>query len=435
MAVVDLLARKRDGGQLTGEEISYLIRGYHDGRVLDSQMAALLMAINWRGLSRSETSFLTQALVDSGRALDLRPVVPMAADKHSTGGVSDKTTLVVAPLVAACGLPVAKMAGRGLSFTGGTLDKLESFPGLRVELTESEFLHTLERVGLVIGGQSPDLAPAEGKLYALRNLTATVPNIGLIASSIMAKKLAAGAQVIVLDVKAGSGAFCKTESEAVDLARLMVEIGQSAGRQVAATISRMDQPLGRAVGNTLEVQEAIATLRGHGPEDVLELSLHLASQMILLSGLYADQAAASARLQRALEDSTALDKLAQMVEVQGGRSADVYHPENLASAPYVETLRAQRAGYVTAVDALKVGVACLTLGAGRTKKDQSIDHAAGIVLHAKRGSYVGVSDALAEIHCSDDRKLGRARELLEDAFAWGEEPPGEIALIASATVL
>ena len=428
--MVDLIARKRDGDELTDEEISHLIRGFHEARVPDSQMAALLMAINCRGLSRSETMALTQALVKSGRALDLGPSVPLAADKHSTGGVGDKTTLVVGPLVAACGLPVAKMSGRALSFTGGTLDKLESFPGLRVDLAEGAFLHTLERVGLVIGGQSRDLAPAEGKLYALRNLTATVPSIGLIASSIMAKKLAAGAQVIVLDVKAGSGAFCKTEHEAEDLARLMVEIGQSAGRRVAAVISRMDQPLGRAVGNILEVKEAIATLRGQGPEDLLKLSLHLGSQMLTLSGVCADEAEASTQLRGVLDDGAALAKLAQMVEAQGGRSADVYDPERLGRAAHVATLHAHRAGYIAGVDALKVALAALTLGAGRTSKDQTIDHAIGVVLHAKRGSYVESGDALAETHSSDERMIGRAHELLEGAFVWGKEPPEDIALIS-----
>ncbi|HSW96019.1 MAG TPA: thymidine phosphorylase, partial [Patescibacteria group bacterium] len=397
MRTVELVERKRDGGRLTAAEIAFLVDGYTRGEIPDYQMAAFCMAVVWRGMDMRETADLTAAMVATGERLDLRRF-GRVVDKHSTGGVGDKTTLVVAPLVAACGLPVAKMSGRGLGFSGGTLDKLESIAGYRVDLSTQEFLAQLERIGIVLTGQTADLAPADGKLYALRDTTGTVPAIPLIASSIMSKKIAAGANAVVLDVKVGSGAFMKTLAEARLLARTMVAIGKAHGLAVTCELTDMDQPLGRAVGNSLEVAEAIATLRGEGPPDLLSLTRLAGVEMLLLGGKARDRASALRRIDQVLADGSGLAKLRALVVAQGGDPRMIDDPGRLPRAPHVETLRATRTAYVRRIAADAVGIASVRLGAGREKKGDPIDHRTGILLHAKVGARVERGAAFAEVH-------------------------------------
>ncbi|MFQ6058374.1 MAG: pyrimidine-nucleoside phosphorylase [Anaerolineae bacterium] len=422
MRAVDIIAKKRDGLPLTKEEIEFFIQGFTRGEIPDYQAAAWLMAVVLKGMDKRETTDLTLAMAHSGQVLDLSSVAPFVVDKHSTGGVGDKTTLAAAPMVAATGLPVGKMSGRGLGFSGGTLDKLESIPGFNVNLSTEQFLDNLARYGLVVAGQSADLAPADGKLYALRDVTATVESLPLIASSIMSKKIAAGAYAIVLDVKVGRGAFMKTEEEAVALARIMVDIGQGVGRKVAAVISDMNQPLGRAVGNALEVQEAIETLKGAGPEDFLEHCLVVATQMLLLAGKCADSEEGRAMLLEALRSGRALEKLGDLIEGQGGDQRVLDDPALLPQARIVEELRAPQAGYVAALDAMEVGLAAVELGAGRAVKGAPIDHAVGIVLHRKIGDYVEKGESLLAIHTNDRARLEAARERLLAAYEWSDVP-------------
>ena len=417
MRAVDLIERKRDGGKLTAEAIDFLIQGYVKGEIPDYQMAALLMAIVWRGMDAKETAALTASMVASGERLDLSRF-GRVVDKHSTGGVGDKTTLVVAPLVAACGLPVAKMSGRGLGFSGGTLDKLESIAGYRVDLTTKEFLAQLERIGIVVTGQTKDLAPADGLLYALRDATGTVPSIPLIASSIMSKKIAAGANAAVLDVKCGSGAFMKDKRSATALARAMVAIGRAHRLTVVCEITDMEQPLGLAVGNALEVAEAIATLKGKGPADLTELALVAASEMLVL-GRRAKTAAAARRLaEAALAGGGGLTKFRELVECQGGDTRMVMDPSRLPRAPHVETLRAPRTAYVRAIHAEQVGIASVHLGAGREKKGDPIDHRTGIVLHAKVGDRVERGQSFADVHTAGKPGDAAAVEEVRASFAW-----------------
>ncbi|MDQ2952472.1 MAG: thymidine phosphorylase [Chloroflexota bacterium] len=417
MRVADLIERKRDGGTLTAEEIDFLIQGYTKGQIPDYQVSALLMAIVWRGMDAIETAALTTSMVASGERLDLARF-GRVVDKHSTGGVGDKTTLVVAPLVAACGLPVAKMSGRGLGFSGGTLDKLESIAGYRVDLTTGEFLAQLERIGIVVTGQTKDLAPADGLLYALRDTTGTVPAIPLIASSIMSKKIAAGANAVLLDVKCGSGAFMKDRRSAAALARAMVTIGRSHGVKVVCEITDMDQPLGMAVGNALEVAEAIQTLQGKGPADLTELALVAASEMLVL-GRRAKTPAAGRRLaEAALAGGGGLAKFRALVECQGGDTKMVMDTSRLPRAPHIETLRAPRTAYVRAIHAEQVGFASVHLGAGREKKGDPIDHRTGIVLHAKVGDRVERGQPYADIHTAGKSSDAAAVEEVRAAFSW-----------------
>ena len=417
MRAVELIERKRDGGRLTPDEIDHLVQGYVRGEIPDYQIAALLMAVVLRGMDARETAALTASMVASGERLDLTRF-GRVVDKHSTGGVGDKTTLVVAPLVAACGLPVAKMSGRGLGFSGGTLDKLESFAGYRVDLTTDEFLAQLERVGIVITGQTKDLAPADGLLYALRDATGTVPSIPLIASSIMSKKIAAGAHAVVLDVKIGSGAFMKDRHDAAALARTMVASGRAHRVAVTCELTDMEQPLGRAVGNALEVREAIETLRGRGPADLVELVVGTGAEMLVLGRRAGDARAGRRRIERAITDGSGLAKLRELVMAQGGDARMVDDPARLPRAPRVETLRATRTAYVSAIAADRIGAASVHLGAGREKKGDPVDHRTGIVLHAKVGDRVERGETYAEVHhagrAADEAAIAEVRR----AFGW-----------------
>jgi pyrimidine-nucleoside phosphorylase len=417
MRAVELVEKKRDGKRLSADEIDFLVKGYTKGAIPDYQISALLMAIIWRGMDAKETAALTASMVSSGARLELSRF-GRVVDKHSTGGVGDKTTLVVAPLVAACGLPVAKMSGRGLGFSGGTLDKLESFAGYRVDLTTAEFLSQLERVGIVVTGQTKDLAPADGLLYALRDATGTVPAIPLIASSVMSKKIAAGAHAVVLDVKVGSGAFMKDRRMATALARAMVAIGNAHGLDVTCELTDMDQPLGFAVGNALEVAEAIATLRGSGPKDLTELALLASAEMLVLGRRTRDAKAGRRAAETALASGAGLAKLREMVEAQGGDARMVDDPSRLPRAPKVETLRAPRASYVAAIDAEAVGVASVHLGAGRERKGDPIDLRTGIVLHVKVGDRVAKGQPVADVHVAGRPTDAAAIDEVRRAFRW-----------------
>ena len=417
MRTVELVERKRDGGRLTRDEIAFLVSGYTNGEIPDYQMSAFCMAVVWRGMDMRETADLCAAMVATGERLDLRRF-GRVVDKHSTGGVGDKTTLVVAPLVAACGLPVAKMSGRGLGFSGGTLDKLESIAGYRVDLSTAEFVAQLERIGIVLTGQTADLAPADGKIYALRDTTGTVPSIPLIASSIMSKKIAAGANAVVLDVKVGSGAFMKGLVEARLLARTMVAIGKAHRLVVRCELTDMDQPLGQAVGNSLEVAEAIATLRGDGPPDLVALARLAGAEMLVLGGKARDRSAALRRLDRALADGSGLAKFRELVVAQGGDARMVDDPSRLPRAPHVERLRATKTAYVRRIAADEIGLASVRLGAGRETKGQAIDHRTGIVLHAKVGARVDRGAAFAEVHHSGRPADEVAIAQVRDAFEW-----------------
>lgn len=429
MRMVDIIAKKRDGGELTTEEIQFLVRGYTDGSIPDYQMSAWAMAVVFRGMTPRETGDLTLAMAGSGEQLDLSSLKGIKVDKHSTGGVGDKTTLVVAPLVAAAGIPVAKMSGRGLGYSGGTIDKLESFTGFEVERTREQFLQQVRDIGVSVIGQSGNLTPADKKLYALRDVTATVEAVPLIASSIMSKKIAAGADAILLDVKVGKGAFMKSLEEAETLARAMVEIGKQVGRRTVAVISDMNQPLGFAVGNALEVKEAIETLAGKGPRDLTELALAVGSRMLLLGGLVASEQEGRSRLQEIMADGSAVEKLAQMVAAQGGDKQDVYDTERLPKATIIHEVKAQEDGYLTAIDAEAVGHASVVLGAGRLTKDMPIDLAVGLVLHKKRGDRVQEGDVLLTIHANKDELLQSALQELEGAYSISTEAPIEQPLI------
>jgi pyrimidine-nucleoside phosphorylase len=423
---VDIIVKKRDGQALSKKELDYFVHGFVAGEVADYQAAAWAMAVLWRGMTKEETRNLTLSMAYSGETLDLHDVAPVIADKHSTGGVGDKTTIAVAPMVSACGLPVGKMSGRGLGFSGGTLDKLESIPGFRVDLSVEAFKAQLAEVGLVVSGQTKRLAPADGKLYALRDVTGTVPSLPLIASSIMSKKIAAGANVIVLDVKTGRGAFMQTLEDARALARAMVDIGQGLGRQVAAVISDMNQPLGYAVGNALETAEAVMTLRGKGPDDFWQHCLAIAEQMLVLGDRAQDRATARSMLYEVVQSGRALDKLVEWVEAQGGNPSVLGDPPSMAAASIIEDVVAPRSGQVAAIDAREVGLAAVDLGAGRKKKGDPIDHAVGIVLRAKIGDKVTAGDTLFTVHASDRGRCDLSRKRVLQAYGWADgeaEPP------------
>ncbi len=420
--MVEIIEKKRDGGELTSEQIRWFVANYTAGEIPDYQAAALLMAIYFQGMNKRETIDLTLAIAHSGDQLDLHDVVPFVVDKHSSGGVGDKTTLVVQPVVAACGVPVGKMSGRGLGSSGGTLDKMESIPGWSPDLTLQQFKRQLAEIGLVLAGQTNKLAPADGKLYALRDVTGTVPNVSLIAASIMSKKLAAGADAIVLDVKVGQGAFMATLDEARELARLMVNIGKKAQRKTVALIADMNQPLGYAVGNALEVKEAIATLNGDGPSDFWEHCLTVAGQLLLLAGKgnsleETKQLATSAR-----DDGRALDKFRLMVERQGGQATLVDSPESLPHARFVEPVYARRDGIIAGIDAGAIGWSCLRLGAGREQKGDPIDHAVGMVIPIKVGDVVQTGDVLGIVHANDMGRLEQAKSELSEAISWSDHP-------------
>jgi len=428
MRAVDIIIKKRDKGELTLAEIEYFIKSFISGEVTDYQASALLMAIVLNGMTSRETTDLTLAMANSGHMLDLSDVVDLAVDKHSSGGVGDKTSLAVLPIVAACGLPVGKMSGRGLGFSGGTLDKLESIPGYRVDLTTEEFKHQLKEKGIVLTGQSLDLAPADGKLYALRDVTGTVQSIPLIASSIMCKKLASGAQAILLDVKTGLGAFMETLEEARQLADLMVDIGQLAGREVVALLSDMNQPLGYAVGNSLEVIEAIETLRDNGPEDFLEHCLHVSAHMLVLGKRANDLVEGRAMAEKSIADGSAFEKFRVLVEAQGGDVSYADDPSKFPRAKYVEVVESPRNGYLAQIQARSVGEAAVALGAGRARKSDPIDHAVGFVIHHKVGNQVEKGEPLFTIYANDRAKLTEAREAVLVAHAFSEEPVERLPL-------
>ena len=423
MLMTDIIAKKRDGGELTAEEIGFVIDGYTRGEVPDYQVSALLMAIVWRGMTRRETYDLTMAMVRSGDVLDLSSISGVKADKHSTGGVGDKTSLCLLPMVATQGVRMAKMSGRGLGHTGGTLDKLESFAGFKCGLTLEGFFRQVEETGFAIAGQTANLDPADKKLYALRDVTGTVRSMPLIVSSIMSKKLAAGADVIVLDVKCGGGAFMKTEAEARELAREMVEIGKLAGRRTVACITGMDQPLGRAVGNALEVKEAMALLRGDFGGDLLELCLTLGSCILTESGAAASDGEARLKLERGIADGSALAKLAEFVAAQGGDARAVYDASLLPSAPVTVPVPSPADGYVSAIAAERSGLVSMHLGGGRATKDSEVDLSVGFVLNKKSGDAVKKGESLATVHARDAESAARAARDLADCFSFSDARP------------
>lgn len=422
MRMIDLIEKKRDGGELSTDEINWLIRAYTDDQVPDYQVAALLMAIYLRGMSRRETVDLTLAIAASGAQLDLHDVAPFVVDKHSSGGVGDKTTLVVQPLVAACGVPVGKMSGRGLGSSGGTLDKMESIRGWHFAMSLAQFKRQLAEIGLVLSGQTTELAPADGKLYALRDVTGTVGSMPLIAASIMSKKLASGADAIVLDVKTGSGAFMPTVAAAQELAQIMVKIGQDAGRKTVALISDMNQPLGFAIGNALEVKEAIETLQGGGPAGFWAHCLEVAGQMVLLAGKAQSLAAAQELVTAVRNSGAAWQKFRAMVQAQGGDVAQIDDPARLPQATYVAPILAPQDGVLAAMDTAAIGWTAVHLGAGRLVKGQAVDHAVGLVLPAKVGDQFRAGDQLGSIHANDRAKLAEARQALLAAFRWSQQP-------------
>jgi pyrimidine-nucleoside phosphorylase len=422
----ELIQRKRDGEELAPDEISELILGYARDEIPDYQLAAFCMAVYFRGLTGAETHALTDAMVESGRTLDLRSVLGRTVvDKHSTGGVGDKTSIAVAPILGACGVPFGKMSGRGLGHTGGTLDKLEAIPGFRVELTEREFIEQVRDVGIAIVGQSADLVPADKRLYGLRDVTATIENVSLIAASIMSKKIAAGADVIVLDVKVGDGAFMKTLEDARELAETMRELGRRAGREVVCVLTDMDQPLGCAVGNALEVREAVHTLRGEGPPDFTELALASAAHLLALSDLAVDESEARARAEQAVDEGTALQAYERWIRAQGGDPDEAALP----TAPVVREVRAEHGGYVSRIGAVRVGLAALRLGAGRATKEATIDHAVGVVCRRKRTDRVEAGDVLAEVHARDDTGAATAAAEVLAAYEIGDGAPVERPIV------
>ncbi len=421
MRMSDLIEKKRDGGVLSPAEIRWMIEGYTRGDIPDYQMSAMCMAVYFRGMDPEETYELTMAMLDSGDRIDLSAVSGIKADKHSTGGVGDKTSLVLCPMVAACGVKMAKLSGRGLGHTGGTIDKLESFPGFTTALAEDAFLRQVDQVGFAIAGQTAELCPADKKLYALRDVTATVASRPLIVSSILSKKLAAGADVIVLDVKCGSGAFMHTEQDAFDLARGLAETGRRAGKKVTAVVTDMDEPLGRAVGNALEVKEALSALRGEFREDLMELCLTLGSQILVGGGAAADEAAARAMLEKAVSSGAALEKFAQFVRAQGGDSAAVYDPALLPQAPVQLPVPAGTGGWVRRIHAQDVGLVSMRLGGGRASKEDEIDLAVGVVLNKKVGEAVAPGESLGTIHARTEEAAAQAAEMLRACFEIGPE--------------
>ena len=429
MRAVDLIVKKRDGAELDPAEIAFFVNGVTTGTLPEYQASALLMAIVVRGMSARETSSLTEAMICSGKRVDLRDIPGVKVDKHSTGGVGDKTSLIVAPIAAACGVPVPMMSGRGLGHTGGTLDKLEAIPGFRVNLSLVELKKCLTAVGCAMIGQTAEIAPADKKLYALRDVTGTVESIPLISASIMSKKLAEGIDALVLDVKAGSGAFMKTEADARRLAESLVSIGLAAGVQTEAIITGMDVPLGRAVGNALEVMECIDVLKGHGPDDLIAVSVELAARMLVLGRVASDRADADGRVRRAITSGTGLDRFRQIVEIQGGDPGVVDDYDRLPRADYRHVLTANRSGWLTRLDAGLVGRASVALGAGRDRVDDVVDPAVGIVVKARPGDRLSEKDAVLELHYRDVARLERALVLAARAVQIEDAPEEQRPLL------
>ncbi|MDD6811696.1 MAG: pyrimidine-nucleoside phosphorylase [Lachnospiraceae bacterium] len=429
MRMYDLIMKKRNGGELSREEIDFMISEYTAGSIPDYQMSAMMMAIYFRGMNEEETAALTIAMANSGETLDLSSIDGIKVDKHSTGGVGDKTSIALGPMVASCGVKIAKMSGRGLGHTGGTIDKLESFEGFSTGITSEHFRNQVNRIGISIMGQTLDLAPADKKLYALRDVTATVDNMSLIASSIMSKKIASGADAIILDVKTGSGAFMKKEEDAFALAKEMVTLGKHAGRQTVAVISDMDEPLGFAVGNALEVKEAIETLQGRGPEDFVKLCMTLGAQMVVAGGKAENLEQAEKMLSKIIEDGTALRKLAEFVEAQGGNPAAVYDTTLLPQASIVEEILSEKEGYIEKIICDEIGICSLILGGGRETKESKIDLSVGLVLHKKVGDYVKKGEALATVHANDRQKLEAAKERFVKAYHYCDKPVVKAAFI------
>ena len=433
MKMYDLINKKKNKEKLATEEIEFIIQGYTGGTIPDYQMSAFLMAVCLNGMDHEETAALTVAMAHSGDILDLSKIHGIKVDKHSTGGVGDKTSLVLGPLVAALGIPVAKMSGRGLGHTGGTIDKLESFPGFSTTITTEKFIENVNTIKMAIVGQTANLAPADKKIYALRDVTATVDNISLIASSIMSKKIASGSDVIVLDVKTGSGAFMKTLEDSLALAQEMVQIGTIAGRKTYAVITDMNQPLGNAVGNTLEVIEAIDTLRGEGPKDLLEVSMILAAYMLVGAEIAKDIEEAKQLLTGKLEDGSALNKFAEFVRAQNGDSEPIFHTELFAKAGIAEEVTAEAEGYITYIHTDEIGMTSLVLGGGRETKESVIDISVGVKIHKKLGDYVTRGESLATLYANDEKKLIEARQRLLNSYVIGgvkiEKPKTVYAIV------
>ena len=422
MRMYDIILKKRSNLPLTDEELRFLISGYVNGDIPDYQVSALLMTIVFNGMNARELGTLTMAMAQSGNMVDLSNIDGITVDKHSTGGVGDKTTLIIGPLVAACGGKVAKMSGRGLGHTGGTIDKMESIPNLKVSLDQEAFINQVNTIGLAVIGQSEGLAPADKKLYALRDVTGTVDSIPLIASSEMSKKLASGAQAILLDVKVGSGAFMKTIDDARALAKAMVDIGTENGRSVKAVLTDMDRPLGHAIGNALEIREVINTLKGHGPEDLTHECLIMAAHMLVLSQI-CDYETALSRVQQALNSGAALERLHMMIDAQGGDSRVLDDESLLAIGKFTYDVTAPQDGYITHMNTEQCGIASVMLGAGRTVKDGPIDYSAGIIMHKKTGDTVRVGESIATLYASDESLLANAGKTYLEAIAFGETAP------------
>lgn len=421
MRMYDIIDKKKKGSELTPKEITYMVEGYVAGEIPDYQVSAFLMAVYYKGMSEKELSVFTDSMAKSGDMVDLSKIKGIKVDKHSTGGVGDKTTLAVAPLVAACGGRVAKMSGRGLGFTGGTIDKLESIPGMQTAISEERFFEIVNDIGLSVIGQSAEIAPADKKLYALRDVTATVDSIPLIAASIMSKKLASGSDKIVLDVTVGSGAFMKNIDDAICLAQRMVEIGENAGRQTVAILTNMDVPLGEAVGNDIEVVEAIETLQGKGPEDFRQICVEFAAYMLYL-GEIADLETSRKMVEDAIDYGKGIDKLAAMVKAQGGDESYIYHPEKFEKAPYQKDFVMKKSAYIKSMDTEKCGKTSVVLGAGRETKESRIDSKAGLRFYHKTGEYIKQGEVLARLYASDEEKLNQAVQYLKTAYEYSDTP-------------
>ncbi|MBA3061497.1 MAG: pyrimidine-nucleoside phosphorylase [Atribacteria sp.] len=429
MRFYDLIIKKRDGQELTQEEINFMIKEYCEDRIPDYQMSAMLMAIYFKGMSKGEIKYLTMAMVNSGKIIDLSSIPGIKVDKHSTGGVGDTTTLALTPMVAAAGVPVAKMSGRGLGHTGGTIDKLESIEGFKTELSLNKFIDIVKKVGASIISPTSDLAPADKKLYALRDVTGTIDSIPLIVGSIMSKKLAAGADAIVLDVTTGSGAFMQEYKDALKLGKIMVDIGLELGKETVAVVSNMDEPLGFAIGNSLEVKEAIEVLKNRGPEDLRNLCLVLGAHMLKLGRAAKNYEEGRNRLEKILKDGTGFNKFKEMIAAQGGNLEIIDNPELLPLAKYSTKIKAEISGYVQKIDSRLVGESAMLLGAGREKKESEIDLSVGIILKKKVGSKVNINEDLAEVYYNDSEKLKEAKNKLFSSFVIGDKKPKKLPLI------
>ena len=429
MRMYDLILKKKQGKELNTEEINWMIKEFTEGSIPDYQMSAMTMAICFQGMDKRETFDLTMAMRDSGDVLDLSRIDGIKVDKHSTGGVGDKVSLVLTPIVASLGVPVAKMSGRGLGHTGGTIDKLESFSGFSTEISEEKFIDSVNTIGIAIAGQTANLAPADKKLYALRDVTATVDQMSLIASSIMSKKLASGADAIVLDVKTGNGAFMQKEEDAIALAKAMVDIGNRAGKQTVAVITDMDEPLGNAVGNALEIKEVIDALHGDGPEDLMEVVYALGTQMLLLAKRAEDEEIARNLITESIQERKALKKFAEFIENQGGNREEILHPDMLPKARYVIPVLAEEEGCIERILAQDIGIACMTLGGGRENKESTIDHGVGIILTKKISDTVKKGETLALIHANSKEKAVLASGLVKNAYRIAKEPAKKAPMV------